>query len=45
MITKLQSVDPGRLGKESSGGDALISQQRGNRIDFMGGLGASRDRD
>lgn len=37
MLTKLQSVDPERLGKrEDSSGDAWISLVEGNRIDFKG---------
>ena len=37
----LQSTDPERLSnKEGLRGDAKISQGRGNRINFEGGLGA-----
>lgn len=44
MITKLQSVDPERLGKEQRSGDyARIFLGRGSRIDFKGGLGSGGD--
>ena len=44
MITKLQSLDSERFEEGSKSGDTWISLGRGNRIDFMGGLGAVKDR-
>jgi hypothetical protein len=38
MITKLQSVDPERLGRGNAWWDAWISLGKGNRIEFGGGL-------
>ena len=44
MVTKLQSIDPGRLGKEvGPRGSAWSSLGRGNRIDFVSGLGTGED--
>lgn len=44
MVTKLQSIDPGRLGKEvGPRGNAWSSLGRGNRIDFVSGLGTGDD--
>lgn len=41
MITKVQSVDLERLGKEEGSSDyAWLFLGRGNKIDFKGGLGA-----
>jgi hypothetical protein len=40
----LQSIDPERLSnKKGSTGNICISIERGNRIDFAGGLGVVRD--
>lgn len=44
MMTKLQSTDPERLGKEEGvSGDTWISLGGGDRRDFMGRLGSDRD--
>ena len=39
MITKLQSVDTERLGKEGFSMGCMDFPERGNRKDFTGGLG------
>lgn len=45
MITNLQSVKPERLGIEKgTRGDKWVSLKKGNRIDFIDGLEAGRDR-
>lgn len=44
MKTKLQSIDPERVGKEEgSRQDAWIFLENNNRIGFAGGLGAGGD--